>query len=487
MADTLKCPNCGAPLDYTGNDPIIRCPYCSTSVVVPDNLRAKPEFSSKPHNFTLTGMGDMGALVQKAQRIKEVRDLARAGKTIEAIKLYREITDSSLTDAKAAVEALQRGQPVMLSGLSGTGLSGAESFKRAQDSFASAEQHFGQAQQSFSQPQQFTSPAVIQTSATSGSNRMGCLVGCFFTVVAVFIIGVVVFFAAGGLGVVNSLTGLNLSIPSFTYATQELAFGSKGSGPGLFTDVRALAVNPSTGAMFAADYEGGRVQSFDPAGKFIKQWTVGNGKNNSIVTSMAAGHNGNIFLVSEVKVFEYDANGTLVKALPLPGDNFANSVAVGADGTVVVGCDNDVIVILNPDGNVVNTITGAFANNGGTDELDVRVAVDGLGNIYALGTFNNAVFKFNPQGKFINRFGSEGDNQGQFRAPDAVAVDGYGRVYVSDFKGIQVFDANGLYLTSFDPGGAVFGMAFDDQGKLYATSNSQTVYRFNIQKPSTGN
>ena len=42
MPDTFNCPNCGAPLDYKGSDPIIRCPYCYISVVVPENLRAKP-------------------------------------------------------------------------------------------------------------------------------------------------------------------------------------------------------------------------------------------------------------------------------------------------------------------------------------------------------------------------------------------------------------------------------------------------------------
>lgn len=35
-----------------------------------------------------------------------VRDLAQQGKTIQAIKLYREITGSRLKDAKAAVERM---------------------------------------------------------------------------------------------------------------------------------------------------------------------------------------------------------------------------------------------------------------------------------------------------------------------------------------------------------------------------------------------
>jgi len=471
MAETLKCPNCGAPLDYSGSDPIISCPYCSTSVAVPSNLRAQPTFSSQPHKFTLNGSLDMSDIVQKARRLKQVKDLAISGQSMKAAELYREITGSSQADADAAVQDLQQGRPVMLSGLSGSGLSGAEVVARVQ--------------QSFSQPAPQYTPAKIETS-TGGARTAGAVIGCFAGFLALSALAAFIFLSAGGLSTFNNLTGI--SLPSFTFATQELAFGGKGSGPGLFTDVRAITVNPSSGAIFAADYEGGRVQSFDPTGKFIKQWNAGDGTNNSpIVQSMAMDRNGNIFLVSSVKVYQYDANGTLLRTLDLPESAFANSVAVGADGKIIVGCDNDLIVVLTSDGTVDTVIKKPFSGNGGTDELDVRVAVDGTGNIYALGSFNNAVFKFSPQGKFINRFGGEGDNPGEFTAPDAITVDGLGRVYVSDFKGIQVFDSNGRYLDVWDPGGAIFGLAVDDQGKIYATSNRQTIFRFAVKKPDTGN
>ena len=100
---------------------------------------------------------------------------------------------------------------------------------------------------------------------------------------------------------------------------------------------------------------------------------------------------------------------------------------------------------------LLRTIRAAISSVTDDSELDTHVAVDGLGNIYALGTFNNAVFKFSPDGKFMTRFGDAGDQPGQFRAPSAIAVDGKGRVYVSDFKGVQVFDSNGRYLAVFKP------------------------------------
>src|SRR2546422_5789943 len=78
-------------------------------------------------------------------------------------------------------------------------------------------------------------------------------------------------------------------------------------------------------------------------------------------------------------------------------------------------------------------------------------------------------------GKFANRFGSAGDQPGQFRGPDAIAIDGKGRVYVSDFKGIQVFDADGRYLQVFKPDGVASGMVFNDKDELFVAARNHVM------------
>ena len=65
---------------------------------------------------------------------------------------------------------------------------------------------------------------------------------------------------------------------------------------------------------------------------------------------------------------------------------------------------------------------------------------------------------------------------------NAIAVDNQGRIYVSDFKGIQVFDPTGRYLNLIDVPGAVFGMAFDDQNNLYVVTNTPRVIKLAIVK-----
>ena len=42
QAEDFRCPNCGAPLAIESDRPTIRCPFCSTQVIVPPELRPRP-------------------------------------------------------------------------------------------------------------------------------------------------------------------------------------------------------------------------------------------------------------------------------------------------------------------------------------------------------------------------------------------------------------------------------------------------------------
>lgn len=491
MPETFNCPNCGAPLDYKGSDPIIRCPYCSTSVVVPDNLRAKPSFSSQPSNFTLSGMGDMGALIQKARRIKDVKDLAQAGQMEKAISLYREITDTNHHDAEIAVQSLAQGRAITLSNFTA-----AEVYAKARDQYIPPPPRSAPPLSATSLP-----PIQIQTTdARQASRRIGCLVGCFVTGLTLFILAVTLIpIFAGTIPLLLAskdmpetlqtvipamITEMPAGIPTVHhFAQEELNFGGEGSGPGLFNDPRAIAVDPQTGIIYVADYQTGRVQSFDTKGKFITQWNVGEKK--AIITSMTADHKGNVFIVSATTLYRYQgASGKLVSQIKADGNTsyFYNDVVAAADGTLYVVGGGETVVHMDISGKVLSTIPKAISTVTDDPELGAKIAVDGERNTYLLGTFNNAVFKFGPNGKYINKFGSVGDKPGQFRAPYALAVDGQGQIYVSDFKGIQVFDKNGQYIDVIDLQGACFGMAFDDQGKLYITTNVNKIIKFAISK-----
>ena len=258
------------------------------------------------------------------------------------------------------------------------------------------------------------------------------------------------------------------------FAETILDFGSEGIGPGMFKDARAIAVDAS-GKIYVGEYTGGRVQVFDPDGKFITQWSV---DPKMPLTGMAADRNGFIYIVQSGTISRYEGTtGNLLGRINYSEGWGFDDIQVAADGGLVASWNKnrDDIVRFNSAGQAIRTIRAAISSVTDDSELDTHVAIDGLGNIYALGTFNNAVFKFGPDGKYQTRFGSDGDQPGQFRAPSAIAADGKGRVYVSDFKGIQVFDGNGRYLTFFKPGGIASGIVFNDHNELFVAARNHVI------------
>jgi tRNA(Ile2) C34 agmatinyltransferase TiaS len=89
QVSTLKCPSCGASLDLDGSSLILRCKFCGNVIQVSGITPAPARPAALPPG------------------IEEIRQLAQAGKMIEAIKRYRAIYNVGLAEAKGAVEALQ--------------------------------------------------------------------------------------------------------------------------------------------------------------------------------------------------------------------------------------------------------------------------------------------------------------------------------------------------------------------------------------------
>jgi DNA-binding beta-propeller fold protein YncE len=267
-----------------------------------------------------------------------------------------------------------------------------------------------------------------------------------------------------------------LKLHEFSGYTEPLmTFGAEGIGPGNFKDARSIAVD-AQGRIYVGEYSGGRVQVFDSSGKFVTQWSV---DPKMPLRALAAERSGTVYVVQSGNITRYE--GTTGRSLGNVGAGSGrfDDVAVAADGGLVTFSYNshDNIIRMDRSGQVSKVIQNAVSGQTDRSELDIRVAVDGLGNVYGLGTFNNAVFKFSPDGRFLTQFGSDGDEAGQFRAPGAIAVDNQGRVYVSDFKGVQIFDPAGRYLNTIKVKGAASGLAFNDRGELFVVARTQ-VYKF---------
>ena len=142
----IACPNCGAPVDSGER----ACPYCGAALKISSGANSGPatDFSDVMEQIrrgnkieaikafrakTGAGLAEAKAAVEAMQagqpvaaprkvvsgladnagNLAEIKDLVRQGNKIEAIKIYREMTGVGLKEAKDAVEALAAGEPVV--------------------------------------------------------------------------------------------------------------------------------------------------------------------------------------------------------------------------------------------------------------------------------------------------------------------------------------------------------------------------------------
>jgi len=458
MTQTFACPSCGAPLDYCNGDaPSIRCLYCGTSVIVPKELRDDEPAPIAPDQLT---------------RLRELGRLVRAGRKIEAIKLYRALFQVGLKEAKEAVEQLSAGKSVQMANMT-----------------IETSHVFGH-----------SPPAIPIKALVKQAQPALRLSGCIGTIITLSILGLVFLLIAGGIFFITNTNNDDISseapsakptslfqlleplvastpIPTATpsFAHVALVFGKEGTGPGRFTDARSIAVD-GEGNIYVGEYSDGRIQVFDAAGQFISLWMV----DDAPLRGLAADRQGTIYVVQGGIISRYQgATGQLLGQVKYAAGWGFDDVAVTADGGLAAAWykSHDDLVRFDAGGQLLWITESAISSQTGRSELNTRVAVDGLGAIYALGSFNDAVFKFSPEGQYVNKFGGRGGEPGQFRGLQAIAVDGQGRVYVSDIQGIQVFDADGRYLELVDVDGPAFGMVFNDQNELLVAARTQ-VFKY---------
>ena len=482
----FKCPTCGAPLEPEAGTLTMKCSYCGGTVIIPESLRMPPPSAGPTLNeafqFGLNGV-DLNQIVGNAMHLPQAISLAQQGRVDEAANIYSQITGMDHKDAMKAIEDLAAGRAVSLTP------------GRAGVTWGQAEI----AQAGANIPSTFSGETYAPTASTApkvksgGGFDLGYLIGSSLPIIIVLIVvcSLIAAFGSAILGFLPHIFSSPASVfsggnPIATilppgFGTNTLTFGSKGIGPGMFTDARAIAVG-SNGNIIVGDYQDGRVQIFDPSGKFISLISLG---PKISVDSLAVGRDGKIYVLYQGKIAILDSTGKLLKTIS-DDQRYYVDAALGPDGTLYAATEDDSIVHFNQNVKINLEITKAFENVTGDGESEAKLAVDGLGNIYAVGNTNYLVFKFSPAGKYLDQFGGEADPaniaNGKFVEPSGIVIDGYGRIFVSDiFGNVQAFDSTGAYLNSFNA--EAYGMAIDDQNNIYVTLGDQ-VEKFTVQKPS---
>jgi len=81
---------------------------------------------------------------------------------------------------------------------------------------------------------------------------------------------------------------------------------------------------------------------------------------------------------------------------------------------------------------------GTEGEGDGQFNFPIGVAVDSSDNVYVADLGNRRIQKFDSDGTFITKWGSFGKGDGQFEFPTGVAVDSSGNAYVTDIENNRI-------------------------------------------------
>jgi len=262
----------------------------------------------------------------------------------------------------------------------------------------------------------------------------------------------------------------------------------KGEGKGI---PKGIALDPE-GKLFAIFLDQMRIQVFNPEGRFRYEFgEKGEGEGRYLLPlDLEIAADGRVLLLDsrQQKVLVYDNKGRFLNEFSLiqglsDGEQTVTATKMGLDrkrGIVYVADNaNSVIRRFTLDGKYLDKF-GGFGSEEGHFSFPGQVAFDAQGNIYALDMANTRVQVFGPDKTFKFSFGNFGDSLGEFARPNAIVIDSRGRVYVLDrlIAAIQVFDLQGNVLGVIKDldeadslrNSAPFDMAIDVEDRIYISA-----------------
>jgi ribosomal protein L7/L12 len=495
----------------------MECPYCKNTVIIPEALRASPPSQA----------GAAPSATPAPLDLAEIRRLMRAGQKIEAVRLLRQSTDLGLPEAVHAVEAIARGEQVTVYASLPEPLPGITpdlepalrsllqsrqrveairllrerldlSLKTADTTLALLATGLPldealQTAAARSAAERLPAPATAPAELTPNARRAALFGagGCSLFAVFIFIVGFIVPLVAVGAALLmpdGPLGELGARLNPLGYARLELAFGEEGEAQGYFEDLRLLALAPD-GSLYTAEYETGRIQHLSGEGEFLNLWFVPGTEymDEVYLQDLEVAPDGRLVAVARGEIFIYEGDtGTLLQNFkPSLADQTysVDALAFSPDGTPYALVDGETLLrfsaswepeLLGED--IIYAVTR-------DSESSASLALDGSGFAYVLGTFNQSVFRYDREGAYLNRFGSQGEEKGQFTYAQNLAIDRYGRVVVADSAGILLFDADGRFLRQFAIPGVAFDLAIDAQNRLWLATNHQRVLVYSLPAP----
>lgn len=251
----------------------------------------------------------------------------------------------------------------------------------------------------------------------------------------------------------------------------DLEFGGPGTGRGYFQDPECIAVD-GNGNIYVGEFETGRIQIFDETGELLNQWFYGEPEEFYLL-AMSADHSGDLYMVynNELQIHN-GLTGEYLGNLHHPDGWGFSDVDVAEDGAVVASwyCNRDDVVLFQGDKSAL-VIREAVSGVAGDSELATLVAAGNMGEIFAYGSFNSVMVQYDSQGTYLDRFGSDDI----FTMPGGMDVDPTGRLWVSDFGDLLLFNSSGELLETIRTGKGINDFVIDSEFRLWGITLDDTV------------
>lgn len=260
----------------------------------------------------------------------------------------------------------------------------------------------------------------------------------------------------------------------------------KAPHPHILVEPNGVAID-SKGHIYVADTYVGAIFIFNTEGEKVGFIHNGRDVHFEQIIGLAMDDNDRLFVSdSHLKtVFVFDAAHRLVGSFGADSLERPSGIALDTKNRLLYVTDvvkNQVAVFDADTFKFQRAIGGPPAKPGdedpGTFARPTNVAVDAKGDIYVADTINNRIQIFDAEGNFLSMFGRGGDGPGYFGRPKGLAVDRDGHIWVADtsMDRVQVFDRKGQLAGYFGthgtlPGQFVLptGVAIDNQNRVMVT------------------
>jgi DNA-binding beta-propeller fold protein YncE len=279
---------------------------------------------------------------------------------------------------------------------------------------------------------------------------------------------------------------LNSSGPS---AKPELVWGEQGLTPGALQKPRAMAVDAKD-QIYLVDMTA-RIQVYDADGNYLRGWRTPENKNGR-PTGLSIAKSGRVLVPDThyYRVLVYEPDGTPIEEANLggtmgsgPGEfNWVTDVVEDSSGNLYVSeyGEADRIQKFSRDGEFLLQ-WGGTGEELGQFRRPQSLAIDEHDRIWVADSCNHRIQVFDSQGKLVRHWGQEGSEPGKLYYPYGIALDGKGHVYVCEYgnQRVQKFTLEGKSLGSWGTQGRQPGqlhnpwaIALDNQGRLNVLDSS---------------